>query len=381
MKTLPAIALLLVVYRCPYSVGAYESVGSSAAAAGGPKNQRSPDHDASSPYFNLNVDGYSPPDDSAVVNWKGYYHAVSKALPSLSSLQSGSEGDDASSSHADQEMMVTTGGEENDIVTAVLSDIAISSDDLDNAPYELEDLSATVSLLRHYISDPLFVSSVPEELKGTILSLNRQLSSAENHMEKLVEIVSEHYEEYETLPNDHPSGSLQSSSTSGRHRRLLSGGQLYPSPGEYNMRARTPDPNTVLGRGHPGGQQGHYNSRVQREEGTTRRRLRGQDDDDDTDTTQCVDVADPDERKAEQCFRLANCAKNYNLYDMFVFFFGDDIDFDTGKIDDKISVYDEADLKGKVRTYYYLFADTSVFLFLWHGVTYRTPYYSLSVKK
>jgi hypothetical protein len=112
----------------------------------------------------------------------------------------------------------------------------------------------------------------------------------------------------------------------------------------------------------------------------TRRRLRGQDDDDDTDTTQCVDV-DPDERKAEQCFRLANCAKNYNLYDMFVFFFGDDIDFDTGKIDDKISVYDEADLKGKVRTYYYLFADTSVFLFLWHGVTYRTPYYSLSVKK
>ena len=34
---------------------------------------------------------------------------------------------------------------------------------------------------------------------------------------------------------------------------------------------------------------------------------------------------------------------------MFIFLFGDDIDFDTGIVDDKIVVFDEQDLRGKVR--------------------------------
>ena len=57
--------------------------------------------------------------------------------------------------------------------------------------------------------------------------------------------------------------------------------------------------------------------------------------------------------KQEQCIRLAECAKNYNLYDLFVYFFGDDIDFDTGSIDKDEKISPSADLydiPAKVRT-------------------------------
>ena len=38
------------------------------------------------------------------------------------------------------------------------------------------------------------------------------------------------------------------------------------------------------------------------------------------------------------------------VYDMFVFSFADDLDFDTGVVDDQdIRVFDERDIKGKVR--------------------------------
>jgi hypothetical protein len=57
--------------------------------------------------------------------------------------------------------------------------------------------------------------------------------------------------------------------------------------------------------------------------------------------------------KQEQCLRLAQCAQNYNLYDLFVYFFGDDIDFDTGSIDKDEIISPSADLydiPAKVRT-------------------------------
>ena len=48
--------------------------------------------------------------------------------------------------------------------------------------------------------------------------------------------------------------------------------------------------------------------------------------------------------KEEQCFRLAECAGNYSLYDLFVYFFGDDIDFDTGSIDEDEKISPSTDL-------------------------------------
>ena len=82
---------------------------------------------------------------------------------------------------------------------------------------------------------------------------------------------------------------------------------------------------------------------MQRQEGGIRRKFAANG----GNGNECVDI-DVEERKEEQCYRLANCARNYNFYDLFVFFFGDDIDFDTGEIDSKIVPKDEADLKGKV---------------------------------
>jgi hypothetical protein len=60
--------------------------------------------------------------------------------------------------------------------------------------------------------------------------------------------------------------------------------------------------------------------------------------------------------KEEQCHRLAECAKNYNLYDLFVYFFGDDVDFDTGSIDKDEKIIpsrDLYDIPAKVRTMIY----------------------------
>ena len=89
-------------------------------------------------------------------------------------------------------------------------------------------------------------------------------------------------------------------------------------------------------------QQGYHNARVLREEGrTTHRRL--------TDNTnECIRNND-DGRKAEQCYRLADCAQNYGLYDLLVYLYGDDIDFTSGEVDDEIVKFkDSVNLKDKV---------------------------------
>ena len=77
------------------------------------------------------------------------------------------------------------------------------------------------------------------------------------------------------------------------------------------------------------------------------------------DTNLCVDVS-PVDRKAEQCFRLSTCAINYGLYDMFVYSFGDDLDFDTGAVDETIKVFDDAELRLKLARIYSLGADILV---------------------
>lgn len=58
--------------------------------------------------------------------------------------------------------------------------------------------------------------------------------------------------------------------------------------------------------------------------------------------------------KQEQCIRLAECAGQYNMYDLFIYFFGDDIDFGTGSLDDRIvSSTDLSSISAKVRTVHY----------------------------
>ena len=61
----------------------------------------------------------------------------------------------------------------------------------------------------------------------------------------------------------------------------------------------------------------------------------------------CV-LIDDDTHKRNQCYRLAQCGQNFNLYDLFIFMFGDDIDFETGTIDEKILAFDEKSFRDKV---------------------------------
>ncbi len=81
----------------------------------------------------------------------------------------------------------------------------------------------------------------------------------------------------------------------------------------YHLRAR----NRVMQTHHNidnafGHQQGYHGARHSRSNGGRHRRL--VDDD-----TKCASI-DEAQHKEEQCLRLAACAQNYNLYDMFVFF-------------------------------------------------------------
>mmetsp|Transcript_7547 Transcript_7547/g.9862 ORF Transcript_7547/g.9862 Transcript_7547/m.9862 type:complete len:849 (+) Transcript_7547:78-2624(+) len=291
---------------------------------------------------------------------KGFYDTVKEALgedydqaSSFLSLSSNGQGD--------YDGEITTGIVANDLIAA-LSSIAASSGDIDNAPNDLKDLASAMALLKNHVSDPQLISSIPLEFQLTFSSLAQQLSVAEMHMEKIGDIISGHYQ---ALPNDSGTATLPRHShtklatvsaaiTNSTHRNLFgeqqdtSATNYYYDSGasgaDYTSRARSQHMQKGGGLGIGGGfvgQQGHFGARMQREEGAIRRRL------DSDGGNVCVNV-DPVDRKAEQCYRLANCAKNYNLYDMFVFFFGDDINFDSGEIDSRIDTNDESRLKEKL---------------------------------
>ena len=254
------------------------------------------------------------------------------------------------------------GAPEDDLVAA-LSNIALSSaDGIDNAPKTLKKLSAAMSLLQNHVYDPNFIESIPLELRSSLSSFVNQLSAAKNHIEKVEDIISDYYEVLPASSSDVHSlprpiseeTSIAEGATTTSTHRSLSGNQgdtstatnYYDSGAsgaDYLIRAQShmhQGGGLGIGEGFLG-QQGHFGARMQRQEGGIRRRLAT------NGGKECVDVT-MNERKEEQCYRLANCARNYNFYDLFVFFFGDDIDFVTGEIDSKIVAKDEANLKVKV---------------------------------
>jgi hypothetical protein len=63
------------------------------------------------------------------------------------------------------------------------------------------------------------------------------------------------------------------------------------------------------------------------------------------------------EQKNAQCARLAECAKDYSLYDLFVYMHGDDIDFATGTVDKRIRGFDEINMRDKLQRIKGLSAD------------------------
>ena len=62
----------------------------------------------------------------------------------------------------------------------------------------------------------------------------------------------------------------------------------------------------------------------------------------------CTEPLDEAEHKEEQCMRLRDCAKNFNLYDLFVYYYTDDIDLQQGKLKSESDrVFGEIDVKDR----------------------------------
>lgn len=248
-----------------------------------------------------------------------------------------------------------TGLEDNVYANKLISfqnEVSTTKSDLglvlsDDTKSDQETIQASVKamlLARDHLTDLQLSGVMPSHLTGILESAVNALANVEQDGHTLEMLISKHG------PGVTSDGIGKASA-----RRSLSSihgsAKYHFNPGvtkaDYHHRAKSRPPGqgmhnlgNLLGNGHH--QQGFRNARASREEGkTTHRRLTD-------DTNVCLPASQLD-RKIEQCFRLANCAKNYGLYDMFAYYFADDLDFDTGVADDKIQVRDERDLREKVR--------------------------------
>jgi len=225
-----------------------------------------------------------------------------------------------------------------------------SPNDTDNALEVLRSSSMAISLLKDQLASLQPISSTLTNSEPLFDTLTRELLNAENHLKSIETFVSELYTQRE--PKDASTGVRQRilGKQHGGYSWELSH-QSSISKADYYLRAQSHH----LQRGNTIGQrfesqQGYHPARQSRRDagGQLHRRLN-------RNNGQCVAPAGDTGSygatlKQEQCLRLAGCAKNYNLYDLFVFFFGDDIDGDTGKVDEKISLsYDLFDIPAKVR--------------------------------
>ena len=220
-----------------------------------------------------------------------------------------------------------------------------SHSETENSHEVLQASAMAISSLKDQLASLEPIPSSLLNVEPLFKTLTRELTNAENHLKSIDGFVSEEYKVVARIGAGH---------------RILSSHQMKPphessiSMADYYLRCQS----RHIQRGNNidksyESQQGYHPARQSRRDtgGQLDRRLNhanGQCAAPAGDSTYGIHVKD------EQCFRLAECAKNYNLYDLFVFFFGDDIDFDTGSIDkdEKISPSrDLADIPAKVRTF------------------------------
>jgi hypothetical protein len=252
---------------------------------------------------------------------------------------------------ANEEQMVSITKNVNDIMHSLRQ---YSPNDTENIQEILQASTMAIMFLKDQLKDLQPISSTLLSVEPLFETLTRELTNAENHLESIKGFVSELY----TLTE-----SKAVATSIGARQRILSSHQEgssreHPpkssiSIADYYLRAQS----RHLQRGNNIGksdesQQGYHPARQSRRDtgGQLHRRMNHA-------NGQCAAPAGDStygfKLKEEQCFRLAECAKNYNLYDLFVYFFGDDIDFDTGSIDkdEKISPSrDLYDIPAKVRT-------------------------------
>jgi hypothetical protein len=194
---------------------------------------------------------------------------------------------------------------------------------------------------------PIPSTSTLLSIEPLFKTLTRELTNAENHLKSIGGFVSEQYTHTKSKDGQRILSSQEGSSRNSRQSSSI-------SKADYYLRAQSRHLHTYnnIGKIYEF-QQGYHPARQSRRDtgggGQQHRRLNHA-------NGQCAAFAGDStfvlQVKVEQCLRLAECAQNYNLYDLFVYFFGDDIDFDTGSIDkdEKISLSkDLYDIPAKVR--------------------------------
>jgi hypothetical protein len=230
-----------------------------------------------------------------------------------------------------------------------------SPNDTDNIQEVLQASAMAILLLKDQLASLQPTPSTLLSMEPLIETLTRELTNAENHLKSIVGFVSEQYTHTESkVVASIGAGQRILSSQEGSSRKHSRRSSSI-SKADYYLRAQSRHLHTGnnIGKSYES-QQGYHPARQSRREdtgggGQQHRRLNhanGQCAASPGDSTFALQV------KEEQCLRLAECANNYNLYDLFVYFFGDDIDLDTGKIDkdEKISPSrDLYDIPAKVR--------------------------------
>ena len=245
----------------------------------------------------------------------------------------------------------------------------VDADDLSTEVQQMRDYIASLKYLQTYLSSQDFsdlIEKSPIENKDVQLVLD-ELISGQDVIESIQDFLSDFLDEDEasqgmnrisTSPRKLKDEakfipySLQEGNNSTAGRRLLLGSEQ--SFGNYYSRSIN---SHRQGQGYSGyfdriinENQGHQGTHTplmhdQHEDKTDHRKLLSIANDGSED--QCV-LIDDDTHKRNQCSRLAQCGQNYNLYDLFIFMFGDDIDFETGTIDEKIVAFDEKSFREKV---------------------------------
>jgi hypothetical protein len=249
-----------------------------------------------------------------------------------------------------EEQMVSIADNVNEILLSLRQ---YSPNDTENIQEVLHASAKAILFLKNQLASLQPMSSTLLSIEPLFETLTNELTNAENHLKSIEQFVPEQHTHTDakvvaSIGTGQRILSSQEGSSWTRHNRKSS-----ISKADYYLRAQSQH----LQRGNNIGksyesQQGYHPARQSRRDtgGQHHRQLNHA-------NGQCTapvgsmffDVM----IKAEQCLRLAECAQNYNLYDLFIYFFADDIDFDTGLIDkdEKISLpRDLEDIPAKVRT-------------------------------
>ena len=242
---------------------------------------------------------------------------------------------------------------------------------------ELQEMSAIMTLLNNHLSDPEFISSIPEQMRNSIQMLQQEMTNTERVMEQIESIIVSSQIDSSSSSRSGDMDRIANANTVKREyeqsitsqRRVLNEGSTtdqyeqdasqedspfqqegkgssrsFPFHKHQETHARNRDRENVdellYGQGR------HARARMNWQEDRSRRRLNTKA------NSFCASVEDEASQnlqKNAQCARLAECAKDYSLYDLFVYIYGDDIDFTTGTIDKRVEAFNEINIRTKLQ--------------------------------